>query len=37
MYRLQRNHGYKLAARAVGKMMAYLAEVEEGKVPPPIK
>lgn len=32
-----KNYGYKLDALALDKMVDYLAEVEEGKAPPPIK
>lgn len=34
---MPKNYGYKLDALALDKMVDYLAEVEEGKIPPPIK
>jgi hypothetical protein len=34
---MPKNYGYKLDALALDKMVDYLAEVEEGKAPPPIK
>lgn len=34
---MPKNYGYILDALALDKMVDYLAEIEEGKVPPPIK
>lgn len=34
---MPKNYGYKIDALALDKMVNYLAEVEEGNIPPPIK
>jgi len=34
---IPKNYGYKLDALAIDKMVDYLAEVEDGNAPPPIK
>jgi hypothetical protein len=34
---MPKNYGYKIDALALDKMVDYLAEVEEGNIPPPIK
>ena len=34
---MPKNYGYKLDALAIDKIVDYLAEIEEGKAPPPIK